>query len=180
MRNVKVPKADLLANLAERSGQLVSQLSREPEAYRIAGRLCRLADVEAGDLAEQKAIAFAEAHVYQAKVGVDAFADDPLGYFLLQCALAIISFQIWEDLWNETHPERFGQVWEAVDVALMPVWREKVRTMITECGQQAVFAMTMEDYQAKLFDAGADEETTAELVTWMSVLYEYAEGTGAC
>jgi hypothetical protein len=46
MRNTKTLGADLLANLAERSGQLVSQLSREPEAYRIAGRLCRLADVQ--------------------------------------------------------------------------------------------------------------------------------------
>ena len=52
--------------------------------------------------------------------------------------------------------------------------------MITECGQQCVFAITAEEYETRLFDAGADEETTAELVTWMSVLYEHGEGTGVC
>ena len=132
------------------------------------------------DLEDQKAIAFAEAHVYQAKAGVDPFAGDPRGFFLLQCAMAIISFRIWEDLWNEKHPEQFGQAWDAADFALMPVWREKVRTMITECGQQCVFAMTAEEYQVRLFDAGADEETAKELVSWMSVLYEQGEGTGVC
>ena len=91
--------------------------------------------------------------------------------------MQIVSGRLWEDLWNDKYPDRFGQAWNGQDFALMSVWREKVRAMIEECGQDAIFAMTAEEYVAKLIDASADEEAVETLVDWMSnVLYESEKG----
>ena len=166
----RLPSADALIHIAAKAGQLALQASREPEVYRLAGRLFRN---EIGHDVE----AYAEAVVYQARNGNDLYPDDPRHFLLLQVFMQIVSYRLWEDLWNFKYPDRFGQAWNGQDFALMSVWREKVRAMIKECGQDAVFAMTAQEYGARLIDASANEEAVEALVDWMSnVLYESEKG----
>ncbi|MFY9582915.1 MAG: hypothetical protein WAR21_00305 [Candidatus Acidiferrales bacterium] len=173
----RLPGPDGLVNIAAKAGQLAYQASGEPEAYRLAGRLFRLLEIPVSDLQGQEVAAFAQAYVHHAKAGNDVFSGDPHHFLLLQCAVAQVSYPLWEQLWNDKHPDRFGQGWEGEDFALMSVWREKVRATIRECRQYAVFAMPCEEYVAKLIDAGASEEAVEMLVDWMSnVLYESEKG----
>jgi len=173
----RLPSADGLIHIAARVEELAYQASPEPEAYRLAGRLLRLLGIPISDLHDQEVVALAEAHVHLAKAGEDSFSDDPHYFFLLQSAIAQVSYRLWEELWDENHPDRFGQPWDGQDFTLMSVWREKVRAMIKECGQDAVFGMTAGGYVARLIDAGADEEAVEMLVDWMSnVLYESEKG----
>lgn len=158
-----------LLKLATRAGRLADQVSRESEEYRMAGRLNRLIQFQFSDLSERELTAFAESHVDLAKT-VESFADDPDWFCALHCAIALVSYRVWEDLWNVKHPDRFGEAWEGEDVALMSLWREKVRTLIKECHQDAVFAMTSEQYFTKLITASAGEEAAQELAEWLSVV----------
>lgn len=159
-----------LLKLATMAGQLANQVSREPEEYRMAGRLSRLIQFEFSELSEREISAFAESHIDLAKTAEDPFADDPDGFYPLHCAIARVSYRMWEDLWNVKHPDRFGEAWEGEDVALMSIWREKVRTIIKECRQDAVFVMTAEQYITKLINAGTGEEIAQELAAWLSVV----------
>ena len=162
-----------LLKLATRAGQLAKQVSREPGEYRMAGRLSRLIRFEFSELSEREVTAFAESHIDLAKTAEDPFADDPDGFYPLHWAIARVSYRMWEDLWNVEHPDRFGEAWEGEDFVLMSIWREKVRTIIKECRQDAVFVMTAEQYAAKLIRAGAGEEAAEELTAWLSeVKYE--------
>lgn len=162
--------AAALFNIAARAGRLANQVSREPEEYRMAGRLNRLIQFRFSDLSEREVTAFAESHVDLAKTAGDLFADDPDGFYSLHCAIALVSYRIWEDLWNVKHPDRFGEAWEGEDVVLMSIWREKVRSLIKECHQDAVFVMTDEQYVTKLIDAGDSEEAAQELASWLSMV----------
>jgi hypothetical protein len=172
--------APRLIEIADRAQELANCAFREPEAYRIAGRVIRSRiHLELGNIAtEADTGALAEAHVHLAKAGDDPYAAHPAHFFLLQCATQIVSCRLWEDCWNEKHPDRVGEAWDGEDFALMSVWREKVRAMIKQCDQNPVFGMTMKQYAAELIDAGASEEVVAGLVVWMSeVMYE--EGASA-
>lgn len=166
-----------LLKLAAKVGHLADHVSHEPAGYRIAGRVNRFIHSPAPDLKEQELTALAEAHVYLAKIGDDPFVDSSCGFFLLQSALAQESYRLWEGLWNDNHPDRFGQPWEGEDFALMSVWREKVRGVIKECRQEAVLAMTGEEYVAKLIAAGADEHAAEDLSDWLSEVTYESEGT---
>jgi hypothetical protein len=164
-----------LMRLAAKAGRLADQVLREPEPYRMAGRLNRLIQFQLSELNEREISAFAEAHVDQAKGAQDAAANDPVAFYRLQCAIAVVSYHMWEDLWNEKHPDKFGEAWNGQDFALMSIWREKVRTMIQECRQGAVLAMTAEEYVAMVIESGASEEAAEQLAEWLSEV-EY-EGT---
>ena len=74
----------------------------------------------------------------------------------------------WEDLWNDAHPDRFGQAWDGEDFELIPVWRERVRTIITECQQEWALVSDVDDYVGRLVDAGADEGAVEPLIEWLS------------
>lgn len=160
-------------NIAAKAGKLACQASREPEGYRMAGRLNRLAQFQFSDLTEREVTDFAEAHVVLAAMGNDPFADYQGGFLLLQIAIAQVSYRLWEDLWNDKHPESFGKAWEGQDFALMSVWRARVRETIADCRLHAVFTMATEEYVAKLIGAGISEEGAQELAEWLAdVKYE--------
>jgi hypothetical protein len=161
--------AEALIELAARAGKLARDASREPEAWRIGGRLI------ASELTTGKyhVEALAEAHVCQARAGRDPLAGTPFAFFMLQASIAQVSLRrLQEDLWNEkhTHGRENGEGVE--DVALRSVWRRQVRAILQECQQDAVFAMSSEEYAIELIDSGADDEAAEALVDWISdVLY---------
>jgi hypothetical protein len=165
-----MPCSDELLRLAVKAGRLANQVSSEPEAYRIAGRLNRLIQFQPSDLSEREVTAFAESHVDLAKTAEDPFSDDPDAFCALHCAIALMSYGMWESLWDLKHPDRFGEACKGEDADLMSIWREKVRTIIKECHQDAVFVMTAEQYITQLIDAGASTEAAEELGSWLSVV----------
>jgi hypothetical protein len=134
----------------------------------MAGRLNRLVQFKFSDLNEREVTAFAEAHVQSAQTGNDLFAGHPHTFYLLQSAIVQVSYRMWEDFWNERHPDQLGEAWNGQDFALMSIWREKVRTMIQECRQGAVLTMSAEEYVAKLTEDGASEEAAVDLAEWLS------------
>ena len=62
-----------LLKIAAKAGRLANEVSRETEAYRMAGRLNRLVQFQMSDLNEREVTNFAEAHVQSAKTGNDLF-----------------------------------------------------------------------------------------------------------
>jgi hypothetical protein len=162
--------------LAAKAGQLADQVLRESEAYRLAGRLNRLVQFQFSDLNERELTTFVEAHVQSAKTGNDLFAGHPHRFYLLQSAIPQVSYRMWEDFWNEKHPDQIGKASHGQDFALMLIWREKVRTLIQECRQGAVLAMSAEEYIAKLTEDGASEEAAVDLAEWLSEV-EYGGNT---
>jgi hypothetical protein len=109
-----------LLKIAVKTGRLAKEFSREPEAYRMAGRLNRLLQFQFSDLSEREVTAFAEAHINQAKAAEDPFADDPHGFYRLHCAIAQVSYSMWNDLWNENHPDRLGEAWNVARARSLP------------------------------------------------------------
>jgi hypothetical protein len=150
-----------LMKLAKKIGTLGSQAWEEPMAYRIVGRLVR----DPNDLR-----AVSEAIIDGVKRR-DAFflefTEGPDGFALLQISMEIVSRALWEELWNNAHPDRFGHAWDEEDFVLMSVWREKVRAMITDCRQHSVLAMSPEEYFAKLIAAGVTEEDAQQVTDWI-------------
>jgi hypothetical protein len=148
-----------LLELADRVGRFAKEVSEEPEASRISGRLARDPhDVDG----------FSVAIVDSAKCrGAFSVIDEmPKGYALLQRAMWHVSMLMWEELWNGAHPDQFGSAWDGKDLVLMSVWRERVRTMATECGQEAIFVMTPTEYFDKLTAAGVSQAEAEAIVEW--------------
>jgi hypothetical protein len=98
------------------------------------------------------------------------FANGP-GLVQLQLAIAQVSDLYWEDLWNDTHPDQFGQSRDQDDFELMPVWREKVRKLIEECHQEWLLTVDApEEYKETLMAAGASDGAADRLVDWLSMV----------
>jgi hypothetical protein len=151
-----------LVKLANKAETLAHHAGQERKEYRIAGRLAR-------DPADARALC--DATVEGVKSGNALSLEiikEPSGWFLLQLAMVQASYGMWEELWNEAHPDRFGRAWEEKDFDLMAVWRVNVRTMIRECRQDAVLAMTAEEWFAKLSQVGVSEESAEALMEWIS------------
>jgi hypothetical protein len=93
-------------------------------------------------------------------------------WFLLQISMMEVSHTMWERLWNEAHPDRYGEAWDGVDFELMPIWRQKVRTIIRECHQGAILAMAVEEYFLQLDAVGQSEEVAIALADWIWKIHE--------
>ena len=100
-------------------------------------------------------------------------------FFMVQWAIETYSDRLWEKLWNEKHPDRYGKAFDkdSEDFDLMEVWRTKVRAMLKDCHQDAVLDMTYDEYVAKL-TRGKDNKTdnkevkeaVESLANWMNDL----------
>jgi hypothetical protein len=163
MKSEKDPSGALeLLNIAIRVAAPTTKVSQESQTCRIAGRLAR----DPYDVG-----ALSEAIVNDAKCE-HAFTSMTTGvtiyHALLQHAMCEVSMHVWEELWNDAHPDQFGLGLEGEDIALMSVWREKVRVMIKECHQGAILTMTVEEYFDYLKAAGESEEAAEALADWIS------------
>lgn len=154
-------KNNSLLHLATRANQLASQLNAESELQRLAARLARDPD----DLD-----ALAGSVVYEAKSGgiLAEFLKTETGLVLLHVAIARVSYACWEELWNQAHPDRFGQGSDGEDFELMAVWRERVCTIIDECHQKWMLEIDdADEYTRKLQQAGASKEAAEGLADWL-------------
>jgi len=95
-------------------------------------------------------------------------------WFLLQISMMEVSHTMWERLWDEARPDRYGEAWDGVDFELMSVWRQKVRTMIRECHQGAILAMAVEEYILQLSTVGRSKKDAEALADW---IWEVQAGT---
>ncbi len=84
----------------------------------------------------------------------------------IQTALAVRSWDIWEELWREKYPDR-GDEWETGhDHHLMRIWRQRVVKIFVEHHQAAAARMSVKEYVSRLLESGLDEETAAELAAF--------------
>lgn len=153
--------ADLL-RLAAKANQIATRLNRENENSRLVGRLAR---------APHDLDAFARATLQEAKEHglLSEHLETGNGLLLLQLALARVSELCWEDLWNDAHPDQFGQARGHDDSQLRSVWRKEVRELIQDCHQE--WLLTVDgpaEYKKTLIEAGAGDEIADELVDWLS------------
>jgi hypothetical protein len=149
-----------LLNIAAKTDALARQAWKESKAQRITGRLAR----DPHDVGARSYFT-----VVGAKNGISfspQIPEEQDGWFELQISMQEISYEMWEQLWNDAHPDRFGE-WDREDFTLMSVWREKVRTIIKECRQEAILGMTAEEYFNHLTAAGASGEDAQELADWI-------------
>jgi hypothetical protein len=164
---------DKLLELAAKAQELAFQISSESEVYRHAGRLNRLVQFPCSEFTEREVEAFAAGYISLIEEGNDLGSEHPLDFVSLHRNLALASYHVWENLWNEKHPDRLGSALEGQDFELMVVWRGRVRAMLSKCGQSNLFSFTTEQYAAELTAAGANKEEVEWLANWMSeVLYE--------
>jgi hypothetical protein len=155
-----------LMKVAAKTDTLVRQAWEESKAGRITGRLAR-------DPNDFGALSYA---IVEGVKNPDAFSFLITGgqndWLLLQVSMMHHSYAMWEDLWNETHPDRFGEACAGEDFDLMSVWRQKVRTMITECRQEAILAMTVEEYFDQIAGIGRGESVAEALADWISHIHK--------
>jgi hypothetical protein len=155
-----------LMKVAEKTDTLAREDWEESKAHRITGRLVRDPDdVGASCYATVEGVKKRNAFFLELTGGQD-------GWLLLQISMEQVSYAIWEQLWNEAHPDRFGEAWEGEDFDLMSVWRQKVRAMIKECDQEAILDMTVEEYYDQITATGEIEEVAEALAGWISVIHE--------
>jgi hypothetical protein len=146
-----------LLKIASKVEALAMEASRETQTYRIGERLARN-PYDAG--------AFCKAIIDGTKRG------EPIDSPLLQYAMWQVSTKLWEEMWDNAHPDQFGQAWEGKDFVLKSDWRERVRAMINECHQGALLAMTVEENFAQLTAAGQSEELAKALADWVAEIQE--------
>jgi hypothetical protein len=163
MKSEKDPLGALeLLNIAIRVEALATQVSQESQTYRIAGRLAR-------DPYDAAALSKAIVNDAKCEHAFTSMTPEATMYrALLQHAMYEVSMHVWEELWNDAHPNQFGLGLEGEDIALMSVWREKVRAMIKECRQGAILNITVEEYFDDLKAAGESEEDAEALADWIS------------
>jgi hypothetical protein len=139
---------------------------RDPQtkARRIAARLIR----DPNDV-----WAVIEALIDIMKAGgaiASAIGETPEGFALVQCALAEVSRHLWEEMWDSAHPEQRSHAWEGDDAGLMSLWCENVRALIKDCHQDAMLAITAEEYYERLTAAGLSDEAAEALAGWFSTI----------
>ena len=99
-------------------------------------------------------------------------------FLIIQIAIRMGIDELWEDLWNEKHPDRCGQAWNGEDFDLMVIWRNKALEVIRDCRQEAVLEMTADCYTARLMEAGAGEEHARHLADGLSEVIFDSDGRG--
>jgi hypothetical protein len=155
-----------LMEVAAKTDRLSREAWEESKEDWITGRLAR-------DPRDVDAICHATVEMVK-KFGTFSFEipEEQGGWFVLQISMMEVSYDMWEQLWNDAHPDRFEGVWDGVDFELMSVWRERVRTMIRECRQEAILAITVEEYFAQVTAVGPNEEVAEMLADWMWKIHE--------
>ncbi len=85
---------------------------------------------------------------------------------VIQMALAVRAWDIWEKLWRDKHPDR-EEEWETgTDHALMRVWQQKVRELFIEHHQEKVLSLRMKDYIRRLFEGELDEAGAGDIASF--------------
>jgi hypothetical protein len=166
MKNAKNSSgvAELL-EISARAQRLGQQASAEPQAYLTLGRLAR--DPHDMDAISRSIIDVAR----RGDFDFSKIDETPRGYISLQYALWHSSMLLWEEMWNDAHPDQFGCAWHMNDPALMSLWRERVRNMIKECHVDAILALSRDEYLNRLAMAGMCEKDAIALAEWIAKIH---------
>ena len=98
--------------------------------------------------------------LYLAKSGE---ADNYYEFGVIQMALTVRSWDLWENLWREKHPDR-GDEWDVgIDHSLMKIWREKVRRLFIEHNQEQVLSMSTKEYKKRLAEGNLNVDTAGQI-----------------
>ena len=90
-------------------------------------------------------------------------ADNYYEFGVIQMALTVRSWDIWERLWREKYPDQ-GDKWDVgIDHCLMEIWREKVRQLFIDHNQQYVLSMSMREYKKKLAEGNLSIKVAGQI-----------------
>lgn len=101
--------------------------------------------------------------LYLAKSGE---ADNYYEFGVIQMALTVRSWDIWENLWREKYPDQ-GDKWDiGIDHSLMKIWREDVRQLFVEHNQEHVLSMSMREYKRRLAEGTLNVTTAGQIAAF--------------
>jgi hypothetical protein len=150
----------IMEGLAPRARSKVEQARRFGRVGMLFAAI-KDADSEAGD--EPGFRSRVEQILYLARAGD---AEKHYSFGAIQTALAVRSWDIWEELWREKYPDR-GDEWETgYDYHLMRTWRQQVVRLFDEHHQAAATRMSVKEYVSRLLESGLNEETAGELAAF--------------
>jgi len=90
-------------------------------------------------------------------------ADNYYEFGVIQMALTVRSWDIWEVLWRDKHPDQ-GDKWDVgIDHSLMQIWREKVRQLFIDHNQQHVLSMSMREYKKRLAEGNLSIKISGQI-----------------
>jgi hypothetical protein len=93
-------------------------------------------------------------------------ADNYYEFGVIQMALTVRSWDIWENLWREKHPDQ-GDKWDiGVDHSLMKIWREEVHRLFVEHNQEHVLSMSMREYKRRLAEGNLNITTAGQIAAF--------------
>jgi hypothetical protein len=102
-------------------------------------------------------------------------------FYIIHAVVHEIGQRWWEHLWDEKHADRPGGAWQGQDFDLMRVWREKMRGLLRDCRQDAVFDMDYEGFITTMTDAGANPKEAEQAADWLAdVMWEDEGDTPSC
>ncbi len=101
--------------------------------------------------------------LYLAKSGE---ADNYYEFGVIQMALAVRSWDIWENLWRAKHPDQADRWDVGVDPNLMGIWREKVHQLFIEHNQGPVLSMSMREYKRRLAEGNLNVTTAGQIAAF--------------
>jgi len=140
-----------------------SKVERARRWGRVGMLFAAIKDAGGGDGEEPGFRARVEQILYLARSGE---AEKYYSFGAIQTALAVRSWDIWEELWRAKHPDR-GDEWETgYDHHLMRTWRQRVVRLFVEHHQAPAARMSVEEYVSRLLESGLDEETAGELAAF--------------
>ncbi|MFH1038868.1 MAG: hypothetical protein V1789_09415 [PVC group bacterium] len=146
-----------MKNLGRRAEGKVEKISR---GGRVGMLFAEIKDADGDKRGEPGFRSRVELILYLARSGE---AEKYYDFGVIQMALAVRAWDIWEKLWGEKYPDR-GDEWETgFDHGLMRVWRDKVRRLFIEHHQEKVIPMKLDEYVTRLVEGDLDEETAGEI-----------------
>ena len=149
-----------MENLGRREKGKIEQISR---GGRVGMLFAEIKDANEGKNSEPGFRSRVEQILYLGRSGE---AERYYDFGVIQMALTVRAWDIWEKLWREKYPSR-GDEWDTgFDHQLMRDWREKVRRLFIEHNQEKVISMGLKDYIVRLIEGGLDEETAGEVASF--------------
>ena len=148
---------EIMENLEDTAREKINRISTDGRVGVIFAEIKDSNGEKSGDPGFRPRI---EQILYLARSGE---AENYYEFGVIQMALTVRAWDIWEKLWREKYPER-GDKWDVgIDHDLMRVWREKVRLLFIEHQQEHVLSMSMREYKKRLAQGNLNVKTAGQI-----------------
>ncbi|MEA1926785.1 MAG: hypothetical protein U9N73_01150 [Candidatus Auribacterota bacterium] len=147
----------IMEDLGRRARNKIERISADGRAGVI---FAEIKDSEGNKTSKPGFRARVEQILYLARSGE---AEEYYDFDVIQMALTVRAWDIWERLWREKHPDRVDDWDVGIDHSLMRIWREDVRRLFIEHHQEQVLVMKMREYKSRLAEGDLDKDTSRQI-----------------